>query len=189
MSPKRFSNVIGFDDAPFSPDYVGNVPVVGTVFTGLQLTGVVIGEVEKDGTDAAANLAKLVAASKFAEHVQLVMLQGIALAGFNVVDVFALYEQLQLPVLVVSRRLPDLAAIKDALLTRIQEGEQKWRWIEQLGPMEPAGQVYVQRVGLTPEEAVAVVERFALHSHIPEPLRTAHLIAGAIAEGQSRGKP
>jgi endonuclease V-like protein UPF0215 family len=35
---------------------------------------------------------------------------------------------------------------------------------------------------------VAVVERFALHSHIPEPLRTAHLIAGAIAEGQSRGK-
>jgi endonuclease V-like protein UPF0215 family len=188
MSPKRFSNIIGFDDAPFSHDYVGNVPVVGTVFTGLHLTGVVIGEVEKDGTDAAANLTRLVAESKFAEHVQLVMLQGITLAGFNVVDVLALHEQLELPVLVISRRLPDLAAMKAALLTRIRRGEQKWRWIERLGPMEPAGQVYVQRVGLTTAEAVAVVDRFALHSHIPEPLRTAHLIAGAIAEGQSRGK-
>jgi endonuclease V-like protein UPF0215 family len=56
MSHKRFSNIIGFDDAPFSHDYVGKVNVVGAVFTGLQLTGVVIGEVEKDGADAAEEL-------------------------------------------------------------------------------------------------------------------------------------
>ncbi len=189
MSQKRFSNVIGFDDAPFTHDYVGQVKVVGAVFTGLQLTGVLIGEVEKDGADAAETLARLVAQSKFAEHVQLVMLQGIALAGFNVVDVFYLHHQLGLPVLVVSRRLPDMASIRSALTTRIRGGQHKWALIEQLGPLEPAGNVYVQRVGLTAAEATDVVERFAIHSHIPEPLRTAHLIAGAIVEGQSRGRP
>ena len=164
MPPKRFSNVIGFDDAPFTHDYVGNVTVVGTVFTGLKLTGVIIGEVEKDGADAAEKLARLVAESRFVEHVQLVMLQGIALAGFNVVDVFYLYEQLGMPILVVSRRLPDMAAVQKALLNEVRGGEQKWALIDRLDPLEPAGNVYVQRVGLSAAEAMDVVERFAIHS-------------------------
>jgi endonuclease V-like protein UPF0215 family len=188
MPLKRYSNIIGFDDGPFAFDQVGAVPVVGTVFTSLQLTGVIIGQVEKDGTDATDQIVKLVAGSKFIEHVQLVMLQGITLAGFNVVDVFRLHEQLGLPVLIVSRRLPDMAAIQAALLTQIPHGEQKWQLIKRLGPMEPAGRVYIQRVGLSSEEAAAVVERFAVHGHLPEPLRIAHLIAGAVAEGQSRGR-
>lgn len=135
MASKRFSNVIGFDDVPFAPDYVG--PVVGAVFTSLQVTGVVIGQVEKDGADAAEQLVRLVRETRFAEHVQLVLLQGIALAGFNVVDVFYLHQQLEMPVLVVSRKMPDLPAVKNALLTQIAQGGQKWRIIEQLGPLEP----------------------------------------------------
>jgi hypothetical protein len=163
--------------------------VVGTVFTGLKLTGVVTGEVEKDGTDATETLAQLVAGSRFADHIQLVMLQGIALAGFNVVDVDELHALLGLPVLVVSRRLPNLASIRQALLTQVREGAQKWALIEKLDQPEPAGKVYIQRVGLTSAEAALVVERFAVHSYIPEPLRIAHLIAGAVARGQSRGRP
>lgn len=155
----------------------------------MQLTGVIIGEVEKDGADAAEKLARLVAESRFGEHVQLVMLQGIALAGFNVVDVFDLYERLKLPVLVVSRRLPHLAAIRDALIQQVREGEHKWALIERLGLPEPAGRVYIQRVGLSAEQARAVIERFTVHGHIPEPLRVAHLIAGALVNGQSRGRP
>jgi len=189
MTPKRYSNIIGFDDAPFSHDYTGPVKVVGTVFTSLQLTGVIIGEVEKDGADAAEQLTQLVAQSRFAEHTQLVMLQGITLAGFNVVDVFHLHEGLGLPILVVARKQPDMISIRKALLAHIPGGKQKWAVIERLGSPEPAGNVYVQRVGLSIEEAIAVVERFAIHSHIPEPLRTAHLIAGAIGSGQSRGRP
>lgn len=188
MAVKRFSNLIGFDDAPFSQDYAGPVKVVGTVFTELHLTGVVIGEVEKDGADAAEKLARLVAGSRFAEHVQLVILQGIALAGFNVVDVFDLHHRLEMPVLVVSRKLPDLAAIQRALMTQVREGEQKWALIERLGSPEPVGHVYVQRVGLTLEEAQAVIARFTLHGHLPEPLRVAHLIAGALVNGQSHGR-
>jgi endonuclease V-like protein UPF0215 family len=185
---RRFSNIIGFDDAPFAPAHIGSVPVVGAVFARLQLTGVIVGEVEKDGQDAAQQLAQLIAGSKFAEHLQLVMLQGIALAGFNVVDVFYLHEQLGLPVLVVARKAPDMAAVQSALLGQVQGGPEKWRLIEKLGPMEPAGSVYIQRVGLSLEEAQAVVTQFAIHGHVPEPLRTAHLIAGAIVDGQSRGR-
>jgi endonuclease V-like protein UPF0215 family len=189
MAHKRFSNIIGFDDAPFPRDYQGNVKVVGAVFANLRFDGLVIGEIERDGSDAALKLERLLAESKFMEHVQLIMLQGIALGGFNVVDVFYLNKQLALPVLVVSRKLPDMESIKKALISHIPEGEKKWAVIDKLGPMESAGNVYVQRVGLTLEQATSVIERFAIHSQIPEPLRTAHLIASAITNGESRGNP
>lgn len=189
MSAKRLSNVIGIDDAPFPRGHVGMVKIVGAVFAGERFDGVLLGEIEVDGSDAAEALIELIRGSKFAEHVQLVMLQGIALGGFNVVDVFALHERLDLPVLVVSRHEPDLKAIRRALLTRVPDGARKWAIIERLGRMEPVGKVYVQRVGLSPAQARSLIERFAIHSHIPEPLRVAHLIAGAVAEGESRGKP
>lgn len=189
MPAKQFSNVIGFDDAPFTHNYTGNVTVVGTIYAELQLNGVIVGEVEKDGVDAAEKLARLVAGSKFAEYTQLLLLQGITLAGFNVVDVFSLHRALELPVLVVSRRRPDMEAIRRALLeTGVPHGALKWALIEKMGPMEAVNKVYVQRVGLTLEEARAVVARFSVYSHLPEPLRTAHLIAGAIVKGQSRGR-
>lgn len=189
MAARRYSNIIGFDDGSFTPRQAAPVPVAGAVFTGLKLTGVVIGQVERDGSEATDELVRLLAESKFEEHVQLVMLQGIALAGFNVVDVLELHTRLERPVLVVARRRPDMAAVRRALLAEIPQGARKWAWIERLGPMEAVGQVYVQRAGLSLEEAAEAIERFAIHSHLPEPLRTAHLIAGALAEGQSRGRP
>jgi endonuclease V-like protein UPF0215 family len=185
---KRFSNVIGFDDAPFPVGWVGNVKVVGTVYAKLRLNGVLIGEVEKDGLDAAENLAALVAQSKFGPSTQLVMLQGIALAGFNVVDVFHLHRELQIPVVVVSRKPPNMEAIREALLTKVRGGKEKWGVIERLGPMEPVGHVYVQCLGVTVEQVATVVREFTVDGRIPEPLRTAHLIAGAIVDGQSRGR-
>ena len=184
---KRFSNIIGFDDAPFPAGHTGAVRVVGTVYAKARLDGVLIGEVKRDGTDAARTLARLVTQSKFARSVQLVMLQGIALAGFNVVDVFELHERLGLPVLVVARRRPDMAAIRSALLN-VRGGRRKWALIEKLGEMEKLENAYVQRVGLTIEQASSALRQCTVTGIIPEPLRVAHFIAGALVKGQSSGR-
>jgi endonuclease V-like protein UPF0215 family len=55
--------------------------------------------------------------------------------------------------------------------------------------MEPVAGVFVQRVGLEVQAAERVIERLSVNANIPEPLRTAHLIAGGVATGQSRGRP
>lgn len=184
----RLANTIGFDDAPF--DTEERVPVVGAVFASARFDGMVVGDVRRDGFDAADRLSRLVRTSKFDEHVQLILLQGITLAGFNVVDVFRLHDLVQRPVLIVTRRAPDYAAVRNALLHHpIPDGPAKWDVIDRLGPVEPLGRVFVQRIGLTRDEAAAVLDRLAVHSHVPEPLRTAHLVAGALAEGVSRGRP
>jgi endonuclease V-like protein UPF0215 family len=183
-----YSHVVGFDDAPFARDHRGDVAVVGAVFAALSLEGVLCGRVRRDGANATDRLARLVATSKFARQLQLVMLQGIAVAGFNVIDLAALHRRLGLPILVVVRRRPRLDRVRRALLARVSGGERKWRLIERLGPVEPVAGVFVQRVGLSPEDAAAVIRRLAVHGRIPEPLRTAHLIAGGIGAGQSRGR-
>lgn len=184
----RVSHVVGFDDAPFPRGVRGDVPVVGCVFSGPVFTGVLAGKVRKDGRNATEVLARLVTESKWAPQLQLVMLQGIALAGFNVVDLSALRRLTGLPVLVVARRLPDLAAIRDALLARVPGGARKWALVEAAGPMQACAGVFVQREGLTRDEAADVIARTALHGRIPEPLRAAHLVAGGVWGGESRGR-
>jgi len=48
------------------------------------------------------------------------------------------------------------------------------------------GGIWVQRAGLTQDEAAAAVAQWQLHGKLPEPLRTAHLIAGGVTGGSSR---
>ncbi len=178
--------MVGFDDAPFAREYRGDVTVVGAVFSGARLEGVLSGRVRRDGANATRELVRMVRESRFAPQLQCILLQGVALAGFNVVDVRQLAEALGLPVLVVARHRPNWPAIREALLQRVSGGRRKWQLIERLGPMEPLGTVYVQRVGLTLVQAQDILKRFGLHSRIPEPLRTAHLIASALAGGWSK---
>ena len=188
MTTTSFPHAIGFDDVPFPRESSTPVQVVGAVFARHRLDGVVSGHVQRDGADATATLIRLVACSRFYPQLQLVFLQGAALAGFNVVDPVLLYHALGLPVLVVARRAPDRERIRRALLEKVPGGARKWAILARLGPMEPVAGVYVQRAGLTRVQAEAALRQWTLHGKIPEPLRAAHLIAGGVGEGHSRGR-
>jgi uncharacterized protein len=206
-------NVIGFDDGPFARDHRGDVLLVGVVCSGTRIDGVISGKIRRDGANATRVMIDLVRASQFGEHVQAIMVQGIAVGGFNVVDVHGLSSALQIPVLVVTRRLPDMAAVKRALFIdipkarpRVAGAARKWKLIEQAGAMEVLGasrrslrrsptglggepqRLWIQRAGLSLDEARKLVADTTLHGNIPEPLRVAHLIAGGITTGKSRGR-
>jgi endonuclease V-like protein UPF0215 family len=185
---RRFSHVMGFDDAPFARAQRGDVLVVGTLFAAGRLDGIVSGCIRRDGANSTRVLAALSRGSRFGAHLHAILLQGIALGGFNVVDIAALHAATRLPVLVVARRRPDLAAIRSALLGRVPGGARKWRLIEKAGPMEPLGPVFVQRAGLERDEAVALLAATTTHGNLPEPLRVAHLVAGGLGSGASRGR-
>lgn len=58
MPNDHISNVIGFDDAPFDRNTWDKVRIVGTVYAGPRLDGVLIGEIERDGFDAARELIR-----------------------------------------------------------------------------------------------------------------------------------
>lgn len=183
---RHISHVVGIDDAPFPPSHRGDVLLVGAVFGGGRLEGVLNGRVRRDGVNSTRRIAGMVGDSRYAEQLQLVMLQGIAFAGFNVVDIHGLARLLGLPVLVVMRRRPDLSRIHDALMLKVPGGRRKWRLIEAAGELEPLDNLFVQRVGIELPEAKAVVRQLSVTGHMPEPLRTAHLIAGGMSALQTR---
>jgi endonuclease V-like protein UPF0215 family len=184
----RLHNVIGFDDGPFPrAPRAGQVLLVGAVCARSRLDGVLSGQVTRDGDDATAVMARLVAGSQFDGHVRAVLLNGIAVAGFNVVDIHALAEALDRPVLVVARRPPRLDKIRRAL-DQLEDGARKWGFIQRAGPMEAVGGLYLQRAGLDLAEARDLLAATTIHGRLPEPLRLAHIIAGGIVAGKSRGR-
>ena len=184
---RRYSNLLGVDDAPFVREHRGDVAIVGAVCTRGRLDGVLRSKVRRDGVDSTRRIAAMLQGSHFDEHVQAVVLQGIALAGFNVVDLHALADTLARPVLIVARRRPDLSAIHDAL-AKLPGGARKWALVDRAGAMEPLAGVWVQRAGLTPAVATLLIELSRVHGALPEPLRLAHLIAGGLGRGWSRGR-
>jgi len=187
--PRALSNVVGFDDSPFPFEHRGDVRVVGAVCARTRLDGVLSTSVRRDGSNATERLIECVRASRFADHVRGVLLQGIALAGFNVVDIGRVSSELGVPVLVVVRKQPRMQMVKDALLDRTPGGAEKWRLIESFGPLEKLGALWVQRIGLTAREAAELLAATTSHGNIPEPLRLAHIIAGGVERGASRGRP
>lgn len=205
-------NVIGFDDGPFPREHRGNVLLVGVVCSGTRVDGIVSGRIRRDGANATQEMVKLVRASQFGEHLQAVMMQGIAVGGFNVVDIHGLANALGIPVLVVTRRMPDLPSVRRALFSgephdrpRVAGAARKWKLIEQAGALErlepsrrslkkasglttSSPRLFIQRAGMTLEQARRLVNDTTLHGNIPEPLRLAHLIAGGVTTGRSRGR-
>jgi hypothetical protein len=128
----------------------------------------------------------MVRRARFRAQLHALLLQGIAFGGFNVVDIHAVHAALRLPVIIVARRAPDLAAIERALRTRVRGGARKWRLIERAGPMQALAGVYVQCAGISLTQAGQLIRKLTIHSRLPEPLRTAHLIAGGVTTGESR---
>jgi len=189
MSTRSFSNVVGFDDSPFDLEHRGDVRVVGAVCARTRLDGVLATTVRRDGNNATDRLIEIVESSRFADHIRAILLQGIALAGFNVVDLERLAGALDIPVLVVVRKQPRMQMVKDALIERTTGGAEKWQLIEKHGPLERCGALWVQRVGLTLREATDLLAATTSHGNIPEPLRLAHIIAGGVERGASRGRP
>lgn len=185
--------ILGFDDGAFTARSKELVPVIGVIFRGGKfLDGALKTEVAVDGNDATEKIAKLINTSRHKQQLKVIMFDGITLAGFNVVDVKKLSEQTGLPIIVINRKRPDLKKVKNAL-TNFDDSEARWQAIEDAGeikecPLKDFKKVYYQSIAIEDDMAKEVIKLSCTRSFIPEPLRVAHLIATAVARGESYGR-
>lgn len=183
--------VLGLDDGPFERGD-REVIVVGTVFRGGSfLDGVLSTSVEVDGLDSTDKLIELIKGTKF-KDLRVIMLDGLAFGGFNLVDIHRLYDETVLPVIVVVRSKPNFAEIK-AALENLPNKEERWSLIERAGEVtavstKPGKKIHIQFAGIREEDAREIVKLSSTRSLIPEPIRVAHLIAQGIVLGESKGK-
>jgi len=184
---KKEIRVIGIDDAPFDKFKKGKVLVVGAVFRGGSwLDGILSTKVQVDGNNATKNIADMINKCKYKPQLQCIFLDGIAVGGFNVIDVKELNKKTELPVIVIIRRRPDIENIKRILIKLNKKN--KIESIENAGQVHKAGKIYVQLKGLNLEKAKEILKITCTRSHIPEAIRLAHIIASGITYGESRGR-
>ena len=184
---KKEIRVIGIDDSPFNKFKDKKILVVGVVMRGGSwIDGILSTKVDVDGNDSTKNLIEMINKCKFKPQLQCIFLDGIAVGGFNIVDVKELSKKTSLPVVVVIRRMPDIKNIKKTLI-KIKK-QQKIKLIQKAGNVVQIGDIFVQLTGIDSEQAKKILKIVCTRSLIPEPLRLAHLIASGIVLGESRGR-
>ena len=186
--------ILGIDDGPFERRMKGTVPLIGTVFRGgLWLDGVLSTTIEQDGTDVTERVVEMVNRSRHRGQLRILMADGVTFAGFNVLDAKKVFEQTGLPIIIVSRELPNMADVRKAI-KHLPNWRERWKIIKSSGKIYPvktkrrAAPVYIQFVGMRHADAEHVVKLSSTRSLIPEPLRVAHLIATAMVRGESYGR-
>ncbi len=193
MIPKKFRvikpeiRVLGVDDGVFAPRSRGLVPVVGVVFRGgYFLDGVMHTKVKVDGFDATRKIASMILNSPHYKQLRIIMLNGVTVAGFNIVDIKELNAKTKLPVIVITREKPNLTDIHKAL-KNLPKSEKRWRVIQTTGETFEVStrnkneKVYMQISGILEEDAKKILRLTSTRSNIPEALRVAHLIASGIS--------
>ncbi len=188
---KEGARAIGFDDGPFTFDDA-RVPVVGVVMRGATyVEAVLTAEVDVDGVDATSALTDLLAASRHTSALHLVFLDGASVGGFNIIDMDALHAATGLPVVSVTAGAPDRTKVEETLVKHFPDWEARLATLDAQWPrpFPTAGKdLHVASVGLSRAEVADALARFTVHGLTPEPIRVAHLIATALAEGESRGQ-
>ncbi|OLS13384.1 MAG: hypothetical protein RBG13Loki_2980 [Promethearchaeota archaeon CR_4] len=112
----------------------------------------------------------------------------MALGGFNLVDCEAIYTSLDIPVITVSVKNPDLPAMEAALKQHFQDAKERITLLRLMGPpLELEVDiglgsyiVYFKPFGISAEIAQELLRVLCKRSKVPEPLRLAHLIASIL---------
>ena len=198
MTSKRFRSikpeirVLGVDDGIFVPRTKGTVDVIGVVYRGgYWIDGVMRTEVTIDGMDATKNIAEMIKKAPHYAELRIVILDGITFAGFNVVDINLLAQTVDLPVISVVRKKPDLKTIRKAL-KNLPESERRWKATKSAGKIievqirKTDDAVYMQIAGISEEDAEKILKNTSTQSNIPEALRVAHIIASGLTRSEEK---
>ena len=122
---KKQIRLIGIDDSPFRfTDKYGMV--IGAIMRGgSYLEGILRRNIAIDGTDATSVCKDMILNSRNIKQLKAVLLDGISLGGFNVIDINELFNETNLPVLTITRDKPDFEKIKLALKKKFKDWDKR----------------------------------------------------------------
>ncbi|UJG39788.1 MAG: DUF99 family protein [Candidatus Heimdallarchaeum aukensis] len=177
---------IGIDDAAFDRNRSKKTFIFGVITRGYDIVeGILRSEIEVDGLDATEKIIKMIQKSKFVTQLKTIFLASSTIAAFNVIDMNALYEQLDIPVITILSKKPDEEKIRRAIM-HLEDGEKRYNTLFSNPPMKSIKfknqigrefEAVVQYVGIDEiNEVREIIEKATFTSFLPESLRIADLI-------------
>jgi uncharacterized protein len=195
--PKKEIRLLGIDDAPFDKfTKRKDTLAIAVLFRGGEfMDGILSTKIRVDGNNSTKKLSEMINKSKFRAQLKCILLDGIALGGFNIIDIQTLSKKTGIPVIVVMRHYPDLKTIhttlkKISMAKKIKLLEKAGRIYEvaDVGEKGRTGKIFVQVAGIPVEDAKKILKISCTHSFVPEPIRVAHLIGQGLVFGESKGR-
>ena len=188
---KQQIRLLGIDDSPFTfTDKYAEI--IGVVMRGgSYLECVLKSQVSIDGDDATFVCKDIIKNTRHRKQLKAMLLDGISLGGFNVVDIDNIFKSTNLPVITITRDKPDFDKIEKALMKNFIDWEKRLEIIKNGRIYEVKtshNPIYVKCSGIDIEEAKEIIKISTIRGVIPEPIRVAHLIASGIVRGESHGK-
>ena len=162
--------------------------LVGIVMsTDLVIDGFVMGHTTVGGDDATD--AILTMHEKLNRiDVSFLLISGIVISSYNILDVKRISEKIGLPVIGVTYE--ESAGIEDAIKHHFPESyETKLAEYSKLGSREKvtlhtSHNLYIRNEGCTVLEAKQLLDKMTLQSSIPEPLRISQLLANTLLKAK-----
>ena len=188
---KQQIRLLGIDDSPFTFTDKYAI-IIGVVMRGGNYIECVLkSQVSIDGDDATFVCKDIIKNTRHRKQLKAMLLDGISLGGFNVVDIDYIFKSTNLPVITITRDKPDFNKIEKALKKNFLDWEKRLKIIKN-GDIHVVNTshnpIYVKCSGIDIEEAKEIIKISTIRGVIPEPIRVAHLIASGIVRGESYGK-
>jgi endonuclease V-like protein UPF0215 family len=183
--------VLGIDDGPFKFGQK-TVPIIGVMMRAPNyIEGISRSKVNIDGNDSNKKIIEMLNNSHYLDQIRLIMFDGVALGGFNVVDIEKLYNKFEIPITTITRTKPELDVIKDTLKKHFEDWQVRWEAINNLELIRIETNfkpIYIKHIGISLPELKRIIALTTVRGVLPEPIRIAHMIATAMVKGESSGK-
>lgn len=177
---------MGVDDGGFKPKQPGRTLLACVLMEGLRIIQVFFEFIEIDGLDATEKLLNII---KEGEGLtDLIMLSGISFAGFNLIDPMEVWGRTSIPIIIATKDKPNNEAVRMALLKHFADYEARWSIFKKMGEVYKVksnpkeNPIWVEVVGIGIDEASGIIRKLTVFGRLPEPLRTASLIAKGLSK-------
>lgn len=184
-----YLRLVGIDDGFFPPDFKEHklkTFLVGSLYQGRKPRDVKVRSVTVDGSDGTEMALEILEDLRGAD---VVFLDGVTVAGFNVIDPDALLGLSKL-VIVIYKFEPAIEKIENALKRHFTD------WDSRLGVILKAyarsnlvetkwKKMRVAKFGEVDIDVGVLISSMQIVSSIPEPLRTSDIIASALSRNNS----
>jgi endonuclease V-like protein UPF0215 family len=161
--------------------------LIGVIFRNGYIEGLLSTSITANGTDSTARIISMVKRSRFGDQIRILLLNGIALAGLNIIDPIKLEKRLSSKVVLLNKRKQNAAELVNALnefsrRTKANVDNRK-------AIVERSRNMNTLKVnGLHMQSSIEenYLKRFAETAF--KALRVAHIIARGVSTGESKGR-
>lgn len=161
--------------------------IVGAVYRETYIEGLLSTRVTVDGIDSTAQIIKMIKGSRFRDQIRILLFNGIALAGLNIINPKLLEKKLKMNVVLLNRRRQNAKDLINALnessrITR-KNTRERAKVVEEHSSTKilKARNLFLQS-GLDDH----YLRNFADKAF--EALRISHIISRGISSGESKGR-